>query len=207
MFFRQLPHLMERQGRSCVLAFLDIAKAYDTIDRDFLVEAMQVMGPGGGLIGRVQLILRNTASRALVNGFPSGLVPIKAGVRQGCPLATLLYLFVAQALLCWLQHRGVGIRLREHDQDLTLAVRGRHRGGPREHGGRGAVPRMYEYTRMPRPRANSLTLITKVELLRVGAEAGQQAGPVDNAHNLRVVRPATALNLPFTDASQAPEMG
>ncbi len=42
--------------------------------------------------------------------------------RQGCPLAPLLYLFVAQALLCWLQHRGVGIRLREHDQELTTAV-------------------------------------------------------------------------------------
>ncbi len=90
MFLRQLPHLMERQGRSCVLAFLDIAKAFDTIDRDFLVEAMQVMGAGAGLIGWVQLILRNTASRAAVNGFPSGLVPIKAGLKQGCPLAPLL---------------------------------------------------------------------------------------------------------------------
>jgi hypothetical protein len=38
--------------------------------------------------------------------------------------------------------------------------------------------------------------LDKVELLRVGAEAGQQDGPVDNAHNLRVVRTATALNLP-----------
>jgi hypothetical protein len=48
--------------------------------------------------------------------------------------------------------------------------------------------------------------LVKVELLRVGVGAGQQAGPVDNAHNLRVVRTATALNLPFTDASKAPEM-
>jgi hypothetical protein len=76
MFLRQLPHLMERQGRSCVLAFLEIAKAYDTKDRDILVEAR--VGPG-------------------------------------CPLALLLYLFVAQALLCWLQHCGMGIRLREQE--------------------------------------------------------------------------------------------
>ncbi len=57
-----------------------------------------------------------------MNGLPSGLVPIKAGVRQGCPLAPRLCPFVAQALLCWLQHRGLGIRLREHVQDLTTAV-------------------------------------------------------------------------------------
>jgi hypothetical protein len=48
--------------------------------------------------------------------------------------------------------------------------------------------------------------LDNVELLRVGEGAGQQAGPVDNAHNLRVVRTATALNLPFTDDSQAPEI-
>lgn len=32
-----------------------------------------------------------------------------SGVRQGCPLAPLLYLFVAQALQSWLKHSGVGI--------------------------------------------------------------------------------------------------
>jgi hypothetical protein len=82
MFLRQPPHLIERQGRSCVLEFLDIAKAYDTIDRDFLVEEMQVMGAGAGLIGRVQLILRNTASGAVVNRFPSGLFQLRQGLKR-----------------------------------------------------------------------------------------------------------------------------
>ncbi len=47
--------------------------------------------------------------------------------------------------------------------------------------------------------SGQLLNLDKVELLRVGGGAGQQAGPVDNAHNLRVVRRVTALNLlPFT---------
>jgi hypothetical protein len=54
--------------------------------------------------------------------------------------------------------------------------------------------------------SGQLLNLDKVELLRVGGGAGQQAGPVDNAHNLRVVSTVTALNLPFTDASQAPEI-
>jgi hypothetical protein len=62
---------------------------------------------------------------------------------------------------------------------------------------------MHEYVC---PGLGPTAYLDKVELLRVGGGAGQQAGPVDNAHNLRVVRTATALNLPFTDASQAPEM-
>jgi hypothetical protein len=129
MFPRQLPRLMERQGWSCVLAFLDIAKAYDTIERDFLVEAMQMMGADAGLVGWVQLILRNTASRPVVNGFPSGLVPIKAGVRQGCPLVPLLYLFLEHASAAVLAavpasgHQAPSARPRSNDSG---AIRGRH---------------------------------------------------------------------------------
>ncbi|PNW87897.1 hypothetical protein CHLRE_01g006450v5 [Chlamydomonas reinhardtii] len=46
---------------------------------------------------------------------------MEAGVRQGCPLAPLLYLFVAQALLCWLQKQKVGIRLRPDREELATA--------------------------------------------------------------------------------------
>jgi hypothetical protein len=124
MFLRQLPHLMERQGRSCVLAFLDIVKAYDTIDRDFLVEAMQAMGAGAGLIGWVQLILRNTASRAVGNGFPC--VGTRSDQGRGearLPAGTPAVPFCgASAAVLATAPRG-GIRLWEHDQELiTTAV-------------------------------------------------------------------------------------
>ena len=38
-----------------------------------------------------------------INGWVSRKVLFTSGVRQGCPLAPLLYLFVAQALLSWLK--------------------------------------------------------------------------------------------------------
>ena len=82
---------------------MDIAKAYDTLDREFLVGAMDAMGAGAGLVAWAELLLANTAPLAVLNGVKSGLVSMRAGVKQGCPLAPLLYLFGAQALLCWLQ--------------------------------------------------------------------------------------------------------
>jgi hypothetical protein len=48
---------------------------------------------------------------AVLNGHVSDPVEFKAGVRQGCPLSPLLYLFVAQALLAWLKQHGFGIRI------------------------------------------------------------------------------------------------
>jgi hypothetical protein len=68
----QLPHLMAQTGRSCVIAFLDIAKAYDSRDRNVLFEALEAMGVGPGLLPWTRLLLSNTVSRAIVNGHVSG---------------------------------------------------------------------------------------------------------------------------------------
>jgi hypothetical protein len=59
----------------------------------------------------MRVLLSNTLSCAVVNGFQSPFYVCNAGVRQGCPLAPLLYLFAGQALLCHLRERGVGIDL------------------------------------------------------------------------------------------------
>jgi hypothetical protein len=59
----------------------------------------------------VQLLLQDTMACASVNGHVSGRVPFAAGVRQGCPLAPQLYLFVAQALLLYLKSKGFGVQV------------------------------------------------------------------------------------------------
>lgn len=92
-----------------VAVFLDFHKAYDTIARQFLFAVMEAMGVGAGFLQWVQLLLQGTAACAVVNGFVSRLFPYTAGVRQGCPLSPQLYLFVAQALLCFLKAQGFGV--------------------------------------------------------------------------------------------------
>lgn len=104
-----LPELLRRQRRWAVVVFCDFRKAYDTIDRGFLFRAMDELGVGEGFLALVRLLLAGTRARAAVNGWVSTPELSAAGVRQGCPLAPLLYLFIAQALLRLLKARGVGI--------------------------------------------------------------------------------------------------
>lgn len=108
---RMIPHWLRAHSRSGLLVFLDFAKAYDTVDRDFLFAAMEVMGAGDGLIGWSRALLTDTRAFAVVNGHCSEAVAFTAGVRQGCPLSPLLYLFVAEALLAWLTECGFGMEL------------------------------------------------------------------------------------------------
>jgi hypothetical protein len=81
------------------VAFCDFRKAYDTVDRDFLLAVLRQLGLGDGFIRWVQLLLMQTQAAAAVGGSLSRPALFSAGVRQGCPLAPLLYLCLAQALL------------------------------------------------------------------------------------------------------------
>ena len=104
-----LPHLLRRRGRWGLAVFCDFRKAYDTIDHGFLLSALSSLGFGDAFLSLVRPLLSGTYARAIVNGFISSPSPSFAGVRQGCPLAPLLYLAVSQALLSFLRSRGIGV--------------------------------------------------------------------------------------------------
>lgn len=213
---RHLPHLLRRQGREAIVAFLDFAKAYDTVHRDFLLEAMKELGASENMCKWIRTLLSDTQAQALVGGRLSQPVHMAAGVRQGCPLAPLLYLFVAQALLSWLQRNNMGIRLDPTDADRTTAVQFADDGQVLLEGDE-AVPYflgvMNTFAQATGQRLNC----NKVELLRIGAvrppqpasqpaAAGQVQGPAvppaqpTTVAGLQVVPATTALGIRFSNS-------
>ncbi|KAG1667787.1 hypothetical protein FOA52_010824 [Chlamydomonas sp. UWO 241] len=85
------------------LALLDFRKAYDTIDRGCLLAVMEAVGVGDGVLAWTRTILTHTYASAEVNGFISEPRRYAAGVRQGCPAAPVLFLFLGHALACFLR--------------------------------------------------------------------------------------------------------
>ena len=109
-----LPAVLQAHGLSAVAVFTDFTKAYDTLDRRFLYDVAKQLGLGDGFVNWMKLLLSNTRTCALVNGFKSALFTCHAGVRQGCPLAPILYLLIGEALWCFLKHKGVGVTVNDH---------------------------------------------------------------------------------------------
>ena len=104
-----LPRALSRANAGAVSVACDFRKAYDTVDREYLYQAMRVMGCGPQFCRMVKALLTRTRARVELNGFQSRSVAFAIGVRQGCPLAPFLYLFVAQTMSCFLTARGIGI--------------------------------------------------------------------------------------------------
>ncbi|KAE8914527.1 hypothetical protein PF003_g1942 [Phytophthora fragariae] len=77
---------------------LDFCKAYDSVDREFMYDVLRWLGCPADYVSALQALHDGTQVRFLANGYHSRWVKVTCGIRQGCPLAPLLFLFVLEAL-------------------------------------------------------------------------------------------------------------
>ena len=70
---------------------LDQEKAFDMVNWNVLIKTLKQMNFGQRTINREQLLYKKTYSGVKVNGKKSNKIPLKRGVRQGCPLSMTLY--------------------------------------------------------------------------------------------------------------------
>jgi endonuclease/exonuclease/phosphatase family metal-dependent hydrolase len=97
-----LPHALRLANKAAAILLLDVEKAFDSMDRSFLRRAMVAHGASAGMAAWAAILLHNTCASVHVNGVSSICLEWAAGVRQGCPLSPLLYLFVAQTQVAYL---------------------------------------------------------------------------------------------------------
>lgn len=70
---------------------VDQEKAFDMLDRDFLVKVLRKMNFGEIFISWIEILYKETIGRILLNGYISTDFDITRGVRQGCPLSAYVY--------------------------------------------------------------------------------------------------------------------
>ncbi|KAJ8000408.1 hypothetical protein DPEC_G00204510 [Dallia pectoralis] len=91
-------HSQER-GSPLGLLSLDQEKAFDRVSHGFLQRVLKKMNFPQHLINWTNLCYQNISSRVLVNNILTDPFPIRSGVRQGCPLAPLLYVIYLEPFL------------------------------------------------------------------------------------------------------------
>jgi hypothetical protein len=81
-----------------VILMIDFEKAYDQVNWSFMKKAMKKMGFSSKWINWTAIFYQGAQTQILVNGQTGQSFEMERGVRQGCPMAPYMYLFVQDVL-------------------------------------------------------------------------------------------------------------
>ena len=83
----------------CYLLCVDLEKAFDRIEHQYMYSTLAKFGLGNRFIKWVKLMYTDIRSQVLINGHLSNKIKIERSVRQGCPLSMLLFVLCNEPLL------------------------------------------------------------------------------------------------------------
>lgn len=90
---------------------LDISKAYDRVEWEFLRQIMLKIGLPDQWVELAMGTVRTASYSVLINGEPRGHITPTRGIKQGDPLSPYLFLFCAEGLSSLLRHATVAGQL------------------------------------------------------------------------------------------------
>ena len=91
-------HTIHSKGLKSVVLKIALSKSYDQVSWTYLQVILSKMGFAGSFISWVMSSMSSVSFALLVNGVASPLFKYGRGLRQGFPLAPLLFLIVVQGL-------------------------------------------------------------------------------------------------------------
>ena len=101
------------------ILFIDTKKAFDSIHHGFIIASLKRFGFPSWVINIIKALLHEVAVTPVFNGYTGVWIPIKRGVKQGCPLSPLIFAICMDSLLHKLDPT---LKLFAYVDDLAIAT-------------------------------------------------------------------------------------
>lgn len=88
---RQLQEKCREQNRDLCMAFIDLAKAFDTVNRDFLWRVMRKFGCPRKFTAIVEAFHSDMRATVAIGGEETESFGVGTGVKQGCVMAPVIF--------------------------------------------------------------------------------------------------------------------
>ena len=133
----RLNEYCEEHDIDGILLFLDFQKAFDSVEWNFMFKVLKLFNFGESFIEWIRILYENPIFRLKNNGWVSKTCKMKRGIRQGCPISAMIFLFVTEILAIQIRNnndiRGFNIteddegtndiKIVQHADDCTLSLK------------------------------------------------------------------------------------
>lgn len=110
--FKVAKEFAQKKKLLAILLMMDFMKAFDQLDHVFIYDILHALGFIEFFIHLIMGLVRGGASKIHVNGLFLGEFSLDQGVRQGCPMSSLLFALSSQPLIALLKKKAVEGMLR-----------------------------------------------------------------------------------------------
>ena len=98
VMLRDMLDYIDRTDEPGILISLDQEKAFDRVDRSFLMNLLRHLGFGASFCRWISTLYRGANMQLMVNGWLSRKIDLQRGVRQGDSLSPMLYILCVEVL-------------------------------------------------------------------------------------------------------------
>jgi hypothetical protein len=116
-----IQHINRSKDKNHLIISIDAEKVFNKIQHHFMIKALRKLGLEG-MYKIIKAIYDKCTANIILNGEKLKPFPLKSGMRQGCPLSSLLFNIVLEFLARAIrqEERIKGIQIGKETQNIPI---------------------------------------------------------------------------------------